>query len=266
VSKAKAREIERRLDVAITIGLEAARGTLRPFYKGKPKIVTKADGTPVTEADRRAEQYLRRAIRKAFPKDGVLGEEYGETKGSSGFRWIVDPIDGTQSFVRGVPLYGTLVGVELDGDACIGVIVAPALDEYVYAAKGRGAWWVARGGRPKRARVSTTARLADALLCITSVGGFADAGREGALAGVQRAVKRIRGFGDCYGYLLVATGRSDAMADPEMSLWDNAALKQVIEEAGGRFTDWTGKATIYGKDAAATNGRLHAALLKALNG
>jgi histidinol phosphatase-like enzyme (inositol monophosphatase family) len=261
---AEQREIDRRLRVAITIATEAARGTLRPFYTGKTKSKAKADGTPVTQADQEAERYLRHAIAEAFPKDGVLGEEYGETKGTSGFRWIVDPIDGTQSFTRGVPIYGTLVAVEHERDACIGVIVAPALDEYVYASKGGGAWWVARGGRPKRTRVSKTARLQEALLCITSVSGFAQVHRDEAFARVHAAVQRIRGWGDCYGYLLVATGRCDAMMDPEMSLWDNAALKPVIEEAGGKFTDWTGKATIYGKDAVATNGKLHPALLKLL--
>ncbi len=266
MTSAKSREVDARLRVGLEIALKAADGTLSAFYKGNPKTITKSDGTPVTLTDRRAERFLRDSIAKAFPRDGVLGEEYGETPGSSGFRWIIDPIDGTQSFIRGVPLYGTLVGVEFEKEVCIGVMVLPALEEYLYASRGNGAWWAKKGARPKRAKVSATVRLEEAFVCMTSVNTFALRDRMAAFEQLRSSVKRMRGWGDCYGFALVATGRADAMLDGVMSSWDLAAIKPIIEEAGGRFTDWKGVPTIYGKDAVATNSKLHGALLKALNG
>lgn len=277
-------DISTRLSFAIEIAREAAGQTLSLFRRGDPEVITKADGTPVTAADRDAERRLRAAIAQRFPSDAILGEEFGETPGISGYRWILDPIDGTQAFIRGVPLYGTLVGVEMLSspstpfpsglgkvrmgshapETILGVLVLPALDEYLYAANGQGAWWSQRNSKPKPARVTSTAKLSDALVCITSVDGFPEVGRQPALERLTRVAKRIRGWGDCYGAALVATGRADAMVDPAMNPWDCTALKPIVEQAGGTYTDWLGHATAYGGDALATNGRIHAELRAAL--
>ncbi len=206
----------------------------------------KADDSPVTVADRQAEELLRRRIREAFPDDGILGEEFGEEAGSSGFRWILDPIDGTKSFICGVPLYGTLVGVERAGVSVVGVICVPALDECVYAASGGGAWYT-RGNSPARpARVSQRDRLSDAVFLTSQLDNYYPRGAHQVYLELERVAYITRMWGDCYGYLLVATGRADVMVDPVMNVWDAAALQPVLEEAGGAYTDWSGRATIHG--------------------
>ena len=162
-------ELTNRLELAIDAGREAGRSTLEHFGRDDLVVERKSDASPVTIADRQAEELLRRRIKAAFPDDGVFGEEFPETPGTSGYRWIVDPIDGTQSFIHAVPLYGTLVGVEYDNQCMIGVIVMPALDEYVYAATGQGAWYVRGDGEPRQARVSSVSRLSESLLACTTV-------------------------------------------------------------------------------------------------
>jgi histidinol-phosphatase len=245
-----------RLKFAVDAAREAGQLTLRYFQKADLKVEMKGDASPVTIADRQAEQLLRDRISKAFPNDGILGEELGEQAGTSGYRWILDPIDGTKSFIHGVPLYAVLIGVEHAGQSSIGVIYIPALDEMVYAAKGEGAWYVRAGASPVPARVSQTKSLADSLFLTSSASGFQ---RRGAWPFFERLVKTAkitRTWGDAYGYLLVATGRADVMIDPQMNLWDCAALLPVLEEAGGTFTDWQGRATISAGEAIATNGHL----------
>jgi len=231
--------------------VELARGagdiTLK-YFRRRPETSTKTDGSYVTIADREAEAYVRRQIAERFPDDGILGEEEGESPGRSGRRWIVDPIDGTFAFVHGVPFYGVLIGLEIEGEPSVGVINIPALDEIVSAAKGVGCFF-----NGERARVSETAQLADALLLSTD---FRSAERYGfgrAVELMQGRAKASRTWGDCYGYVLVATGRADVMLDPVMNLWDCAALSPIIEEAGGTFTDWRGVSTINGGNAIATN-------------
>jgi histidinol phosphatase-like enzyme (inositol monophosphatase family) len=236
------------LDFAHQLAWQAGKITLRYFQTDiRPDL--KADDSPVTAADRECEQYLRAAIRERFPSHAVLGEEYGESNPGSSQRWIVDPIDGTRSFVRGVPLYGVMIGLEREGQPALGVINLPALGEVVYAAQGLGCYW---NGRP--CRVSSTACLADGLLVASSATGYERYGKEAALRRLQAAAGAFRTWGDCYGYVLVATGRAEAMLDPVMNVWDCAAALPILQEAGGSFGDWSGAATIHAGEGLATNG------------
>lgn len=243
-----------------TLALEAAREagdlTLRYFQRDNFSVELKADASPVTIADRQAEIHLRERITAAFPADAILGEELPERPGTSGFRWILDPIDGTKSFISGVPLYGTLIGVEHQGRSVVGVIRIPALDECVYAAAGQGAWYTAGDAEPLAARVSSKDKLSAGLFCTSAVKTFEKQGRLPAYNRLQAAAWLTRTWGDCYGYLLVATGRAEVMVDPQMNVWDCAALQPVLEEAGGTFTDWSGTPTIHAGEAIATNGRV----------
>lgn len=211
----------------------------------------KQDGSIVTIADRTAEALLRRRIAERYPADGVVGEEFGEIAGRSERRWIVDPIDGTFSYARGVPLFGTLIGVEIEGEAAVGVIHMPALDETLCAASGLGAWL-----NGVRARVSDAAQLRDALVLCGDFPGAPTPEKARATEAIAARAGARRGWGDCYAYLLLASGRADVVLDPVMSIWDCAALLPIVEEAGGRFTDWRATRTIDGGDAIATNGKL----------
>lgn len=245
--------LERLLEVAVAAATEAGDAALR-WFGADPPTESKSDGTPVTQADRDAERVVRRVIGAAFPDHGILGEEEGESPGAAGYRWIVDPVDGTRSFVHGVPLWGTLVAVERDGVPVVGVCRMPALGETVAAATGLGCTW---NGRP--ARVSPTADLREATLLFTSPRAVRRA--VPALARLEDAVKVVRGWSDCYAYCLVATGRAQIALDPGLRVWDCAPFLPILEEAGGRFTDWRGRASIHGRAALATNGRLHDAVL-----
>ncbi len=242
---------------ALAIAREAGALTLEYFGSERLRTETKADGSPVTRADREAERLLVTRIRDAFPEDGILGEESGETPGKNARRWILDPIDGTKSFMRGVPLYGTLVALEAEGRPVVGVACLPALREAVFAARGEGAFWARGLGGDEttvRARVSTVDHLDRALFCTTSPRGFE---RSGQTAFYQRLRGRVaieRGWSDCYGHMLVATGRAEIMIDPAMmKIWDCAALQPIVEEAGGRFTDLSGSPTHRGGSAISTN-------------
>jgi myo-inositol-1(or 4)-monophosphatase len=256
---ASAAALRELLDFAVDAAYEAGRSTLGHFQTAID-VETKADATPVTIADRGAEKLLRARIERRFPDHAIVGEEYGATgPAGASCRWILDPVDGTQSFVHGVPLYATLVGVEVDGEAAVGVAYFPGLDEMVHAARGLGARW---NGRP--CRVSSAARLADATFCYTSVEGFQRSGRDPALRRLLAATRTHRGWGDAYAHALVATGRVELAVEPVMNLWDNAPLLPILAEAGGRFTDWTGKVRIDGGDAVSTNGLLHDQVLALL--
>lgn len=244
------------LDVAIDVARRGGRHALSYFNRGAT-VEWKADQTPVTVADREAESLMRETIGRTFPDHTILGEEQGETPGSAPYRWILDPIDGTRTFVRGVPLFGTLVAVEgLEGPT-VGVIYLPALDEMIAAARGEGCTW---NGRP--CRVSATDRLEDALLTLTDdrVARATGRGYQELALGTQL----VRTWGDCYAYALVATGRAEVALDVGMRIWDCAALLPIIEEAGGRFTDWRGHRSIETGDVVATNGALHDEVLARL--
>jgi histidinol phosphatase-like enzyme (inositol monophosphatase family) len=244
-----------RWELAHSAARQAGQLTLKYFQSDDLPVELKHDQSPVTIADRQAEQLLRELIERAFPTDAILGEEFGEQPGTSGYRWILDPIDGTQSFIHGVPLYGTLVGVEHHERSEIGVIYIPALDECVYAATGQGAWYERGAAGRSPARVSRTETLSQSLICSSDT-RFHTPPRRAAYARLQEAVQLSRTWGDCYGYLLVATGRAEVMLDPIMNVWDAAALQPVLTEAGGTFTDWQGRETIYSGDGIATNGRV----------
>jgi histidinol-phosphatase len=238
------------LDFAVEISKQAGAITLKYFLQN-PDTAKKSDGSFVTIADKEAESSMRARIRDTFPDDGIVGEEEGEVVGTSGRRWILDPIDGTFAFVHGVPFYGVLLGLEIDEKMNLGVVNIPALNEIVYAAKGTGCFW---NGRPTR--VSETSRLEDALLLCTDFQSCNNYGFGSAAEKLSSRAKTNRTWGDCYGYVLVATGRADVMLDAVMNVWDCAALMPIIEEAGGTFTDWNGSRTVTGGNAIATNGKL----------
>ena len=239
------------METATQLAWVAGRATLRYFQTGVG-VELKSDATPVTAADREAEQIIRMGLQQDFPEDGVLGEEFGEIAGSSGRCWIIDPIDGTKSFVRGVPIYGVLVGLEDQrGEVVVGAVYIPALDDMVHAAKGHGCWWNGR-----RARVSSVQDFSEACVCYTSSRSFFQQRRDYVFHELAGKVGLLRGWGDCYGHLLVATGRAEVMLDPVLSPWDCAPLVPILQEAGGTFTDWRGEATIRGKDGVSTNGHL----------
>jgi len=247
------------LEFAVDLAKGAGEITLK-YYRKKPETSIKSDGSYVTIADREAESYLRRRIAERFPDDGILGEEEGELQGTSGRRWILDPIDGTFAFVHGVPFYGVLIALEIEGEMSVGVVNIPALGEIVSAAKGLGCFL---NGEP--ARVSSTAELKDALLLSTSFRECARLGFGHVAELLQSRARVSRTWGDCYGYVLVATGRADVMLDPVMNLWDCAPLLPIMEEAGGTFTDWRGERTASGGNAIATNGKLFDEVMRLVN-
>jgi histidinol phosphatase-like enzyme (inositol monophosphatase family) len=221
------------------------------YFRGALAVETKSDGSPVTIADREAEDRTRAWIERRFPDDGILGEEHGAVRPGARRRWFIDPIDGTKSFVRGVPLWGSLIAVA-DGDEVLaGAMYCPAVKEIVAAARGCGAWW-----NGARCAVSTTDRLSDATVLTTDSRFPASDNRRAAWGALAAEAAVSRTWGDCYGYLLVATGRAEAMVDDEVSPWDAAALQPIIAEAGGVFTDWNGASTAFGGDAIASNGLL----------
>lgn len=248
------------LEVAVDLAEGAGKITLN-YFQGRFDVETKPDASPVTVADREAETYIRRRIESRFPHDGIIGEEFGEIRAGAKRRWIIDPIDGTFSYVHGVPLYGVLIGVEQEDEPVAGVIHLPALGETVAAARGEGCHW-----RGQRAQVSDATELSEALCLATALDAGTDPARSSALDRLVKGAGPVRTWGDCYGYVLVATGRADIMIDPEMHVWDCAPLLPIVEEAGGRFTDWRGQRTIRGADAVASNGLLHDAVLALLKG
>jgi histidinol phosphatase-like enzyme (inositol monophosphatase family) len=243
---------------AVDAARAAGRITLASF--GTPqRFETKPDGSPVTDVDRRAEELLRQRIASTCPADGIVGEEFGVVEGTSGRRWTVDPIDGTVSFVHGVPLYGVLIGLLEGEESVVGVVHLPALDETLAAARGSGCSWWRGGGDATPARVRPESRLDQALVLCTDVLRL-EMPRD-VLAG---RVGRLRTWGDCYGHALVATGRAAAMIDPRMSAWDSVPLLPVVEEAGGRFTTVHGERRAAGGSALSTCGPLHDDVLELL--
>lgn len=244
-----AETLDELLAFAHEIAWQAGKITLRYFQTGVV-IDRKADESPVTIADRETEHYLRAAIVTRYPDHALLGEEEGASgSGEATWRWIIDPIDGTKSFIRGMPLYGVMIGLEHAGEPVLGVVNMPALNEIVYAARGLGCWWNGR-----RCRVSTVPALSAGLLVATRANRYERYGKGDAFARLVAAAGEFRTWGDCYGYLLVATGRAEAMLDPVMNIWDAAALMPIMQEAGGTFTDWRGVPTITGEEGIGTNG------------
>ena len=240
------------MEAAAEVAKRAGRVANRHFGK-QIDVERKADGSPVTVADRAAETEARTWITQRFPDDAIIGEEFGGDEREGARRWIIDPVDGTKSFVRGVPLWGTLIGVVEEEAVLAGAAYFPALDELLCAAIGLGCWW-----NGSRARVSSTRRVSEATVLTTSEKFSAAPERRAGWTRLVDAASLARSWGDCYGYLLVATGRADVMCDGSLAAWDAAALLPAITEAGGVFTDWSGRRTAFGKSAIATNEALAA--------
>jgi histidinol-phosphatase len=245
------------LDTCIEAAYLGGKRTLAYFNAGVA-VETKSNDTPVTQADREAELLIRERIKRDFPYSSILGEEGGQQDGNPDVRFIIDPLDGTKSFIRGVPLYGTLVGLELEGVAKVGAVYLPVQDEMLYAATGMGAFL---NGRV--ARVSGVDKLSEATLLTTSSESCRKRGAQ--YDNLASKVQLTRGWGDCYGYVLVATGRAEIMLDAGMNVWDCAPLLPIMQEAGGHFSTWAGEATIHGRDAFGCNAALYDEVLAALS-
>jgi histidinol phosphatase-like enzyme (inositol monophosphatase family) len=248
------------LEFALDAAWQAGRITLG-YFQADMTTEFKADNTPVTIADRQAEQKLRELIGRYWPDHGIIGEELGRQAGPSGLTWIVDPIDGTKSFVHGVPIYANLIALTDERRPLLGVAHFPALNEIVYAVRGEGCYWNGR-----RARVSTVSDLKDAALLTSDFDSFAPHGKGEAWQRLMNATYIQRTWGDAYGYALVATGRAEIMADPIMEVWDCAPLQVIVEEAGGTFTDWQGTPTIHARESIATNGALFDQVMRLIRG
>lgn len=243
-------------DFAVETAYQAGKFTLG-YFQGEIAPEYKSDDTPVTAADRGAEALIRRRIEQTYPDHDILGEEYGSIDRQASCRWLIDPIDGTKSFIRGVPLYAVLIGLEIDGVVRVGACYLPALDEMVSAAEGLGCWWNGR-----RCHVSTVDRLERAWVSCTDVYHFERYHRGKEWERIcQRAYARTV-WGDAYGYALVATGRLELMLDPVMNVWDCAPFPVILKEAGGYFGDWSGTGSIYRGEALGTNAALLAEVLE----
>lgn len=251
--------MDRRLEAAIAAARAGGEVALRHFGSNLA-VECKEDSSPVTVADREAERRIVEVLRGFFPEYGILGEEFGELDGS-GSRWIIDPIDGTKSFIRRIPFFATLIGLEEEGEITTGVVYAPAVDDLLYAQKGEGAY-----DRNGRVRVSTVAAVHDSMLVFGGLGLLRAGGYWDALGRLVSKSARQRGYGDYFGHTFVARGQAEAMIETDLKPWDMAALKIIVEEAGGRFTDFSGRATIYGRSALASNGRVHEELLEIIAG
>jgi myo-inositol-1(or 4)-monophosphatase len=249
------------LQFAETTAREAGKLTLEYFLTDAAAPEFKGDDTPVTIADRGAEELIRKRIGETFPEHQIVGEEFGESGEGSRYRWIIDPIDGTKSFVHGVPLYAVLIALEIDGKVEVGCAYFPALDEMISAASGLGAHW---NGKP--CRVSEEASLDRAVCAHIDTAYFAQNGKGEAWDRLQKAVYYNAGWCDAYGYLLVATGRAEVMLDPVMAVWDCGPFPPIFREAGGYFGDWAGnEGRVDGGEALATNAHLRKEVVNLLN-
>ena len=251
------------LSLALEMCDEADRLALR-WYRREVPASRKPDRTFVTEADEAIERLIRERIRAVHPDHGFVGEEFGDEDGSAGVRWYIDPIDGTHNFIRGVPIFATLIAVEVAGEMQVGVMSAPAMGERWYAARGRGSWATARDGLRRRLRASSVHALADAQLVYGSRREDVASGLMPGFDAVIDASWRDRGFGDFWGYALVAEGAAEAMFETGMHSWDVAAAMIIIEEAGGRVTDVTGARDVNAASFVGSNGLIHEELLRGL--
>jgi len=252
--------LDELLDFALAIAREAGQLTLGYFRTGVP-VERKADASPVTIADREAETLLRQRIEERFPDHTIIGEEFGVAGRGTTYRWLLDPIDGTHTFIRGVPLWGVMVGLEQEGEPVVGVVHFPALQETLWARRGGGAWW-----NGQAARVSNVNRLQDATLLITDAHAFSASSKQVVFEHLRARTDFERTWGDCYGHALVATGRAEIMLDPILNEWDACALLPVLEEAGGHFVTWEGKRDVRGGSGIATNGALFDEVMRVIQG
>ncbi|HUG34440.1 MAG TPA: inositol monophosphatase family protein [Anaerolineales bacterium] len=271
-------KLDSYLNFARQLAYRAGRITLSYYNKGIQHDL-KSDESPVTAADRATEEFIRGEIEKAYPSHAFVGEEFGKSetsfraersregakskRGGEGaknpFRWIVDPIDGTKSFLKGVPFYSVLIALEIEGKSRVGVVCFPALDEILYAADGLGAWWNGR-----RARVSEVRDLKQAVFCYTSWSGFHTKKRLDVFNNMHKECFFGRGWSDAYGYHMVATGRAEIMLDPGVKIWDVAPFPPIFREAGGFFGSWNGKEGHTYGEGLAVNTALKSKVLKLL--
>ena len=262
-------ELEAWLAFALDLA-DVADGMAMGAFRRDLEITTKPDRTYVTQADRAIEETLRARIGDAYPDHGVVGEEFGTTDPDAAVRWYVDPIDGTHNFMRGVPLFGTLLGIERDGELQVGVVSAPAMGGRWYARRGGGAWAVDTGRTgaepPRRITVSKVSAVREMQLLYGSAQDVVASGKAPGFAALIDEVWRDRGFGDFWGYTLVAEGAAEAMVESDLSSWDMAGPLVVVEEAGGRMTTFDGRRSIHERSAVASNGILHEELLRRLVG
>jgi len=245
---------DQALEAVIAVAESAGREALR-YFQGALAVERKADGSPVTDADRAAERVARTWIETHFPADGIHGEEQGAVRPDARRQWLIDPVDGTRTFVRGVPLWATLVALCENGVVIAGAAVFPALGEQVAAARGAGCWW-----NGTRCRVSGVSRLGDALVLTTDDRFAAAPHRRAAWERLATEAALARTWGDAYGHLLVATGRAEAMLDPIMQPWDAAPFEPIVTEAGGVFTAWDGGPGVFGGSSVSTNSALAVAV------
>jgi histidinol-phosphatase len=255
------------LNLAISLADAADAISIDRFRALDLVVTSKPDRTPVTDADRAVEQAIRDRLAAERPDDGILGEEFGALEGTAQGvhrQWIIDPIDGTANFLRGVPIWGTLIALAIDGRPVVGVVSAPALSQRWWAARGLGAHAAAQGGEPRRLRVSGVSALGDAVLSYNSLPGWDDAGRLEPLIDLTRSVWRARAIGDMWSYMLVAEGAIDIAGEFDLQPYDMAALQPIVEEAGGRFTSVDGDEGPWHGSALATNGVLHDQVLRSL--
>jgi len=247
------------LQLAVELAEQAGRLTLDYFSRKSLQIFTKRDSTPVTEADRKAEELIRKTITSKYPEDGLLGEEFDERPAANNRRWIIDPIDGTKAFIHRVPLYGVLIALEVDGDIQLGVVHFPALGELYYAERGNGAFY---NGSP--ISVSSISNVRDATVLYTEKEYLLDPPSCHPVDELRRNAGLVRGWGDCYGHMLVASGRAEVSVDKVMSPWDCAALIPVVIEAGGCCFDYRGLTTISGEGLVSANKSIGTGLLEAI--
>ena len=260
-------DLDLDLDLARQLADLADAITMDRFRAVDLAVQTKPDSSPVSEADTAVERMIRERLAAARPRDTILGEEYGSAEPpASGRRWIVDPIDGTQSYVRGVPVWATLIALELHGEPVVGVASAPALRRRWWAARDRGAYGQEAGGPVRELRVSRVAELADAQLCFGGPEEWVADGRLDNLLALSAQMGRTRGYGDFWQYMLVAEGAAEIATDPDVSVWDLAVPLVIVIEAGGRFSDFSGAVTHAGGGGLATNGLLHEAARATLAG
>ena len=252
------KEVGELLEAAEEWAVEAGKLTMK-YYGGRLKYEDKLDGTPVTVADRGAEKMLRELIGVRFPDHAVLGEEYGESNGGARVRWVLDPVDATRAFMRGVPIFGVLIGIEVAGEPVVGIANFPALGEIVVAGRGHGCRW-----NGQACRVSETDTVEESLILTTDVERVLKTPQGPGYRRLQQRASFARTWGDCYGHCLVATGRAEIMVDPVMASWDAGPFPTIVTEAGGKFTTMGGDFTMHGKSGVSTNGRLHAEVLREL--
>ncbi|MCA9125464.1 MAG: histidinol-phosphatase [Planctomycetales bacterium] len=263
IEKSLLQALDGRLALAVELAHAAGQSTLEHFQSSGLQVDRKGDASPVTVADRNAEQLIRELLQQSFPTDAILGEEFGNSAGTSEYQWIIDPIDGTKSFICGVPLYSTLVGVVKGRECLAGVIYVPALDEIIYAVRGQGAWHSKQDQIPQRCEVSQKS-LEDGLFVVSQVDSFGKRGAEQAYRSFEKTAYVTRSWGDGYGYMLVATGRAELMVDPIANPWDLAAVQPIVEEAGGKFSSWRGEPHVFGGDGLGCNAAVYDYALEVL--